>query len=240
MYAPALVAFVGGPGFGIGIGIGVQAWFPLGPREPFMPWYHYGPNYIHAFNGVAVTDVSTLHYANRGVAVTAVSGDVFRGGQPVERGMVHVTPDQLAHAQVIPHPEVSPTSRAVFGARAVEAPPVRAAGFRASSSGAPSSLHTPAPASAPREAMRTGGPPTTPFPKMFTHNAPAPTNAPYAARQDAYSSHPGRALEPQQMNNLRAGKPAGPMQDKETIPHPAPAKGNTKTSSSSKGDKDHH
>ena len=46
VYAPALVAFVGGPGFGVGIGIGVQAWFPLGPREPFTPWYHYGPNYI--------------------------------------------------------------------------------------------------------------------------------------------------------------------------------------------------
>ena len=74
---------------------------------------------------------------------------------------------------------------------------------------------------------------------MFTRNAPAPTNAPFAARQDAYSSHPGRPLEPQQMNNLRAGKPAGPMQDKETIPHPAAPKGNTKTSSSN-GDKNHH
>jgi hypothetical protein len=73
---------------------------------------------------------------------------------------------------------------------------------------------------------------------MYTRNAPAPTNAPFAARQDAYSSHPGRPLEPQQMDNLRAGKPAGPMQDKEAIPHST--KGNTKTSSSSHGDHDHH
>ena len=83
VYAPALVAFVGGPGFGIGIGVGVQAWFPLGPREPFMPWYHYGPNYIREVNVVNVTNVTNIHYVNREVAVTAVSGDVFRGGQPV-------------------------------------------------------------------------------------------------------------------------------------------------------------
>ena len=233
VYAPALVAFVGGPGFGVGIGIGVQAWFPLGPREPFTPWYHYGPNYIRQFNVVNVTDVTNIHYVNRAVAVTAVSGDVFRGGQPVGRALVHVSPEQLAHAQIIPHPEVNPTARAVFGARAVAAPPVPAARFaatRVASPGVPAGPRTPAPVT--REAERTGGPPTTPFPKMFTRNAPAPTNAPYAARQDAYSSHPGRPLEPQQMNNLRAGKPAGPMQDKETIPHPAKEQSKSKTSSS--------
>jgi hypothetical protein len=240
VYAPALVAFVGGPGFGMGIGVGVQAWFPLGPREPYSPWYHYGPNYIRQVNVVNVTNITNIHYVNREVAVTAVSGEVFRGGQPVTRGLVRVTPDQLAHAQVVPHPEVSPTGRAVFGARAVAPPPVPAARFgaaRPASPGAPSGLRTPA--TPPREATRTSGPPNTTFPKMFTRNPPAPTNAPYAARQDAYSSHPGRPLEPQQMNNLRAGKPAGPMQDKETIPHPAKQTPPPKTSSSH-GDKEHH
>ena len=120
VYAPALVAFVGGPGFGMEIG--VQAWFPLGPREPFMPWYHHGPNYFREGNVVNVTNV---HYMNRGVAVTAVSGEVFRGGQPLDRGRVRVAPEQLARAEVIPHPEVNPTGRAVFGARAVAPPPVR-------------------------------------------------------------------------------------------------------------------
>jgi len=249
VYAPALVAFVGGPGFGIGIGVGVQAWFPLGPREPYTPWYHYGPTYIHQVNVVNVTNVTNIHFVNREVAVTAVSGDVFRGGQPVARGMVHVAPEQLAHANVIPHPEVNPTSRAVFGARAVAAPPVPAARFgapRPTSPGAATGPRTPAyappssmrtPASAPREAVRTGGPPTTPFPKMYSRNPPAPTNAPYAARQDAYSSHPGRPLEPQQMDNLRAGKPAGPMKDKESIPHPAKEQSKPAPSHSDKG---HH
>ena len=164
VYAPALVAFVGGPGFGVGIGIGVQAWFPLGPQEPFTPWYHYGPNYIREVNVVHVTDVTNIRYVNREVAVTAVSGDVFRGGQPVARALVHVSPEELAHAQVIPHPEVNPTARAVFGARAVAAPPVPAARFaatRVASPGVPAGPRTPAPVT--REAERTGGPPTLRF-----------------------------------------------------------------------------
>jgi hypothetical protein len=235
VYAPALVAFVGGPGFGVEIG--VQAWFPLGPHEPFMPWYHHGPNYMHEMN---VVNGANIHYVNRGVAVTAVSGDVFRGGQPVNRGLVHMAPEQLARAEVIPHPEVNPTGRAVFGARAVAAPPVRAARVeapRSTSPRTPASLRTSGPA--PRGTAGTGGPPSTSFPHVFTRNAPAPTNAPYAARQDAYSSHPGRPLEPQQMNNLRAGKPAGPMKDKETPAHPAKEQKQSKTSSSH-GDKGHH
>ncbi len=233
MYAPALVAFVGGPGFGGGVG--VQAWFPLGPREPFIPWYHYGPSYIHEVNVVNVTSISTIHYVNRQAAVTAVSSEVFRGGQPVTPGLVHVDPEQLARAEVIPHPEVNPTSRAVFGARAVPAPPVPTVRF---GDLRPESPQSPNPAPEAREAERTGGPPNTPPPHLFTRNAPAPTSAPFAARENAYSSHPGRPLEPQQMNNLRAGKPAGPMQDKETIPHPA--KGSTSSKSSSSHESSGH
>jgi len=249
VYAPALVAFVGGPGFGISIGVGVQAWFPLGPREPFMPWYHYGPTYIRQVNVVNLVNVTNVRYMNRGVAVTAVSGEAFRGGQPVRGAMVRVAPEQLARARVIPHPEVTPAPRAVFGSRAVAAPPVPAGRFgnpRPAAVATPSGPRTFTPEShvpvrpggptnnpppqvctrnAPdaRGGFRTGGPTNTPPPHVFTRNTPAPTNPPFAVRQDAYSEHPGRALEPQQMNNLRAGKPAGPMQDKEVVPHPAKA-----------------
>src|SRR4029077_14366640 len=51
VYSPALVAFVGGGssflGFNFGGGDGgVQAWFPLGPSEPYLPWYHYDGDYL--------------------------------------------------------------------------------------------------------------------------------------------------------------------------------------------------
>ena len=267
VYAPALVAFVGGPGFGVGIG--VQAWFPLGPREPYNPWYHYSPHYIREVNVVNVTNVSNMHYANRDVGFTAVSGEAFRAGQPVQHGLVRVPPDSIAHAAIIPHPEVSPTSRAVFGAREVAAPPVRAGRYTAASPGAPAGQRTSAPPTG--EAMRTtphapqepqhasgppntppsrtytrngpapGGAPVTPFPRVFTRNSPAPTNAPFSARQDAYKSDPGRPLEPQQMNNLRHGQPAGPTHDKENPPHPAAKQTQNKASSSSShGDNKKH
>ena len=39
VYAPALVAFVGGSGWQASVRVGAEpvAWFPLGPREPFIP-----------------------------------------------------------------------------------------------------------------------------------------------------------------------------------------------------------
>ena len=53
VYAPALVAFVGGPGFGMsaafGVGGGV-AWFALGPGELYRPAYAVSPVYLQALN----------------------------------------------------------------------------------------------------------------------------------------------------------------------------------------------
>ncbi len=43
IYAPALVAFVGGGGWSVGIG-GLVGWFPLGPGEIYNPWYRCGRN----------------------------------------------------------------------------------------------------------------------------------------------------------------------------------------------------
>src|SRR6266851_2753136 len=55
VYAPARVAWVGGPHFSIGIGIGGGggagvAWFPLGPREVYVPSYHVSRTYVTNVN----------------------------------------------------------------------------------------------------------------------------------------------------------------------------------------------
>src|ERR1041385_124882 len=50
IYGPAFVGFLGGGfsvGFGFGGGIG---WFPLGPHEPFRPWYHTSAIYFRNVN----------------------------------------------------------------------------------------------------------------------------------------------------------------------------------------------
>lgn len=288
VYAPALVAFVGGGGFSFGFSIGglsTAAWFPLGPSEPFFPWYHHGDNYLRQVNVTNirnvtnitnitnVTNISNIRYVNERVATTAVPTQVFRSGQPVAQRVVHVAPEQLARAQVVPHPNVMPASTAVFAGRApVKAPPVQtarvtgpppgatrgaippvsaggrppaaAAGNRPSTTTPPSTRSTPAtpgkvpaaspetvqPRPAPSAANKnepaqwrtfSGPPPATP-PRVITRGAPPPRDVPFSAHEPAMSQHPGRPLEPQQEQNIRQGRPAGPMHDTEVPAHPAP------------------
>jgi len=257
VYAPALVAFVGGGGFRVGIG--VQAWFPLGPREPYVPWYHYGPTYLNQVNVTNVrnvtnitnitnvTNINNITYVNKTVATTAVSGEVFRGGRPVSQGLVQVNQQQLAQARVVEHPDVAPARTAVFGGRNTIAPPPHLAtvpmttqarngpttftrtlpnqNLGAGHSGPPaggSGGATPM-ATVPKTTLpannRFGGPPNNPAPRFITKN-PTPNNSvDFSKREPALAAHPGRPLEPQQMENLKKGQSAGPMKDKEVFTH---------------------
>ena len=109
VYAPALVAFVGGGGasFSVSFGGGFEgvAWFPLGPRDVWVPGYRCSPRYFQNINvtntrvvNVAeitnvynnytrnVTVVNNYTYAHNAVAVTAVSRDTFVNARPVAQG----------------------------------------------------------------------------------------------------------------------------------------------------------
>ncbi len=135
VYAPALVAFVGGPSFGVSIGIGGGAavgWFALGPREVFVPAYGYSPAYIERVNVTNTVIVNrtvfagpivaaNFTYANRGVAgaVVAVPGAAFVGGHPIGAEAVVVRPEFAARAQVGTFAGVAPQREAVLGGRAV-------------------------------------------------------------------------------------------------------------------------
>jgi hypothetical protein len=255
-YAPALVAFVGGSGFALGIGFGIggaAAWFPLGPRDPFVPWYHYQGDYLRQVNITNVrnvtnitnitnvTNVTNIHYAYRDVATTAVPANVFRGGQPVASAAVHVTPQQLAQAQVIAHPGINPTRTAVFaGKPTIQAPPVRTARVIAPSPARPTSAARPAPQStasvsrpatetrtapesraAPPQGHAPGEPPVA-RPTFITRTPPPPRDVPFSAHEPALQEHPGRPLEPQQEENVRRGRPAGAPHDREILPHATP------------------
>lgn len=142
VYAPALVAFVGGPGFGLSVGVGgvgVAAWFPLGPGEVYRPAYHVSAVYVRNVNIVHVTNVSVINnysvtnvrYVNENVAgaVTAVPHTAFAAGRLVAAAAVVVKPGMMARAQVVETVGVSPTREAVLGhagpAIAVHAPPSR-------------------------------------------------------------------------------------------------------------------
>jgi hypothetical protein len=136
VYAPAFVAFVGGAGFSFGVGIGPSvAWFPLAPREVFIPWYHTSPVYVNQINitntRVSVTQVTNVYhttiannttvnritYVNQRVpsAVTAVSHDTFANARPVQGNLVHVDEKTIANAPVTRSIAVQPVRQSVLG-----------------------------------------------------------------------------------------------------------------------------
>src|SRR6476661_1417153 len=115
VYAPALVAFVGGSGFDLALSFGSAggvAWFPLAPDEVFLPAYPVSPGYIRTLNVTSVRikdidvsriDVTRVRYANRAIpgALTAVPRQTFMGGAPVAMATLPVPPRALAAASVI-------------------------------------------------------------------------------------------------------------------------------------------
>ena len=138
VYAPALVGFVGGGGLGVsfalGGGVAGVAWFPLGPRDVWVPAYRCSPRYVEninitntrVVNVVQVRNVYVNHttvinnytYAHNTVAVTAVSRETFVNGAPVARSTVRVNEQVINHPQVMHEARLEPTSRSAFGSAA--------------------------------------------------------------------------------------------------------------------------
>jgi hypothetical protein len=66
VYAPALVAWIGGPNFSLSISSGpAVGWFPLAPREVWVPWYRTSPVYVRQVNVTHVTNVVVIDDAVR-------------------------------------------------------------------------------------------------------------------------------------------------------------------------------
>jgi len=202
VYAPALVAFVGGSHWSVSltIGGGGVAWFPLAPEEPYVPAYHVSNNYVRNVNVTNVTNVTTItnvtnvnnvtnnvtnvnvttiNYKNREVpgAVTGVSHDDFVAAKPVGQTAVVVSREQLVSATVVgTAPTVVPTRQSVLaesGEKKVGRPPV---------------------AVAERSVVARATPPPPPVP--------------FAARETALKEHPGRPVDDATLATLRERAPA--------------------------------
>ena len=197
VYAPALVVFIGaGGGWGGNIG-----WFPLGPREVFVPSYPVSRGYMTQINvsstTVNVTQVTNVYnttivnkttnitnvtYVNRTVqgGVTAVPQNAFASAQPVGRAAVKVTPQQIASAPVSSRVAVNPTPAAVMGGKA-------------STAG-----HVAAP---PAAVMRR---------QVVAKATPPPPPVPFAKKQQAMAAHPGQPIAKHELASLRPAAAAHP------------------------------
>ena len=226
VYAPALVAFVGGgPGdFGGNVG-----WFPLGPREVYVPSYPVSQGYMtrvnvsnttvnrttvtNVYNTTVVnkTTINNVTYVNQKVqgAVTVVPQRAFASAQPVARNTVAVNQRELAAARVTPRAAVNPTRESVLGAKANTA------------------NHVTAPP--PAVANRT----------VIAKKTPPPPPPPFAARQKAMSAHPGEPLPRRELASLHPpaavhpavrvappGKPATPAAHPGNQPKAEPPEAN--------------
>ncbi|HET7248250.1 MAG TPA: DUF6600 domain-containing protein [Gemmatimonadales bacterium] len=209
-YAPALVVFVS-------VGrVGVQGWFPLGPREPYHPWYHHGDRYRDRINpDIVEARPRDVRYVNR-PQVTAVPAWTFQRGEAVGRRVVRVTNAEVDRAEIIAHPRFSPVRRGVTGTRAAPQAPatprpvIQVTPWRRPASAAP--------------VAKPAAPPTRRVPPhVIARNPPAPQALPFPTRQKGMQTDPGRPLEPEQRDNLREGKPAGPHRDAEDPPDRRPA-----------------
>src|SRR6267142_1166036 len=199
VYAPALVAWVGGPHFAVGVGVGGGAgvnvgWFPLGPREVYVPSYHSSRTYINNVNVSNTTvnqtvvnnyynttvinkNVTNVTYVNQRVAggVTATSGQNFSSARPVGRNMVRVDQREVATAQVaVRGPSVVPPKQAVLGGgAAVRYQPPAAVQARA----------------------------------VVAKTPPPPAPLPFAQRQAAIKANEGQPISNAQVRQLQSEQP---------------------------------
>lgn len=123
VYAPALVAFVGGVELAATLADRSNApvgWFPLGPREVYVPAYTTNRDYYQRINrSAAVQDrmlddrwrrtewreggitAQNLRLMNQRFA-TVVPAAAFVRSQPVSRAALRVAPDRVATVPVVP------------------------------------------------------------------------------------------------------------------------------------------
>ena len=111
VYAPALVGWYGRPGINITISTGPSiGWFPLAPREYYVPSYTNNITYIrninHITNNITVINPPAT-YANRMPGTTFVNGNTFVNSRPVQNNTIKVAAKELAEHPII---TVAPTA----------------------------------------------------------------------------------------------------------------------------------
>ena len=186
IYAPALVAFIGGSGWSVSLSLGGGSpigWFPLGPREVYVPSYRASRNYFtqvnvnntvinnttinNVYNNYASGDINVtqVNYANRSVtgAVTAVPSTVFMNAKPVRTAAIQIDSKAITTGEITRVAPIAPSKQSVIGADTadVKTRPSREAFNR----------------------------------RVVARNAPPPGERSFAEREQQLQKNPGRALE---------------------------------------------
>ena len=186
IYAPALVAFVGGRAWSASVRFGGGSrigWFPLGPREAYLPSYRASRAYFTqinvsntVINNTTITniynnyangriDVAQNNYSNRSVAgaLTAVPNDVFVNAKPVREAQLQLDASAIRGGEIMQLVAVAPSEQSILGL-------------------APQAIAKPDQATFSRE--------------VIARNKPAPDVAAFSEREQQLQRNPGVAVEP--------------------------------------------
>ncbi len=215
VYSPALVIFVGVSTSPRDVGIGVRvAWFPLAPGEVYVPAYRASPTYVTNVNitntvvqqatitRVVSEPVQRTTYLNQRVAgaVTAVPRAAFVNAQPVAQAAVSVAPSAIAAAPAIRTAPVAPVKASVMG------------GTRATAATATAASAPPKPPAAVVSRP------------VVAKVAPPPPPVAFAQEQPALQANPGKPLDAQAAQTLRAVSSARAARPVKTAPPAAVVK----------------
>ena len=219
-------------------------WFPLGPREVYVPPYGASPTYVQRINvttvNISVTtieryDVTRVTYVNRMVpsAVTVVPRGDFKRGRPASGAPIFFTNDQVQRAPIMGMgATVAPQRESIIGGPFVARnpppqPPPQVAGRSVFG------RIVPAPAPAPFQFRPEPLPPSTMYQRPPVQVAPQPQGpirqpapiridpmyrGPAFAVPPGGQQQPGPAMQaPPQRQPLPSMQPRQPMQ-----PQPQP------------------
>jgi hypothetical protein len=131
VYAPALVTFIGGAGWSLSLSVGQEpavGWFPLAPREVYVPSYPASVNYVRNVNVTNVRNVTNItnttinnvnvtnvNYSNRRFATVVPQSD-FAASRPVAKAALTVPQTTIASAPVSRRgAPITPEAAAVTG-----------------------------------------------------------------------------------------------------------------------------
>jgi len=192
VYAPALVAFIGGD-------TGSVTWFPLAPGEAWQPPYRASAAYLDAVNGAVPLAAPASHaHQRKPQALASVAASEFHRGRPAAAGWLRIAASVLTNAAIVPPPP-APGQAALAQARTRRVPVIAPAAVRQQAADVPRPGAASHQATAPVPAQATAAVASQPRPVVARRPA-ATTNVrpaapvPLAPKAVAVATKPARTV----------------------------------------------
>lgn len=193
VYAPALVAWTSAPGIHISISSGrapTVGWFPLAPREVYVPIYRSSEHHVRRVNATHVSTIPNLAH------IVSNPHEAIRGTHYTHRAAPHALTQSAASTFNRPTAHRAPTAPASSFAPTTRDASRHAGVAQPTAQGAPQSVPPTEPRhrrdGSEREALRTENRPTAPqmsvpappvtttMPRRFVEPSPNTSNTPNA------------------------------------------------------------